>query len=240
MSGEENGTEPLKAFEAALGSLVPRRDRLDPRWRDFLAKAASLAAAIAADEGASPPQGGSQEGRPWSWLPFCAECRQAQPASARSRRWAWPAAFSAMTTVAAVLLVMLVSRPGPQIVEVPVPVEAAPRAAPPEDRDVAPAPSSAAAKTRKLVKDASRRSWIGYREPAAAPYPQLLAAELEGRFTWEPPAAGSAEDWQMARAPLSCRQLLEKLLNEPGPDNPLAPPPDSQPSTFEEPDHESA
>jgi hypothetical protein len=48
-----------------------------------------------------------------------------RPGAAVSRRWAWPAAFSAMTAVAASLLVMLVTRPGPQIVEriVEVPAE---------------------------------------------------------------------------------------------------------------------
>ena len=51
-----------------------------------------------------------------------------QPRAAVSRPWAWPAAFSAMTALAASLLLMLVTRPGPQIVEriVEVPVQAAP------------------------------------------------------------------------------------------------------------------
>jgi len=50
-----------------------------------------------------------------------------QPRAAR-HRWAWPAAFSAMTAAAASLLVIVAARPGPQIVEriVEVPVPAAP------------------------------------------------------------------------------------------------------------------
>ena len=48
MSGakNENENEDLKAFEAALGSLRPRTDRLDGRWRSLLAKEASLTAAL--------------------------------------------------------------------------------------------------------------------------------------------------------------------------------------------------
>ncbi len=38
----ENENEDLKAFEAALGALRPRSDRLDRRWRSLLAQEASL------------------------------------------------------------------------------------------------------------------------------------------------------------------------------------------------------
>ena len=47
---------------------------------------------------------------------FCSRCGAAfRPARRRpKRRWAWPAAFSAMTAVAAVLLVALVVRVEPR------------------------------------------------------------------------------------------------------------------------------
>ena len=48
------------------------------------------------------------------------------------RRWAWPAAFSGMTALAASLLVVLAIRPAPRVVErlVRVPVEAPPQPSP--------------------------------------------------------------------------------------------------------------
>ncbi len=94
MSGKEDGSEDLKAFEQSLASLTPRGNRLDPRWRSFLAKAASLTAELAAEMGIQTP----------------ADVPSAPGAS--RRQWAWPAAFSAMTAVAALLLVMLVLHPG--------------------------------------------------------------------------------------------------------------------------------
>ncbi len=50
MFGEEDEEQDLKAFEAALGSLRPRADRLDCLWRDVLAKEA----AIASESGGEP------------------------------------------------------------------------------------------------------------------------------------------------------------------------------------------
>ena len=97
MSREENPQEnlhDLSELEAALAALVPRAEHLNRDRLMFLAGQASTASKI---------------GQP-----------VVEPPAARSRRragWAWPAAFAAMTGVAASLLVALAIRPAPQITE---------------------------------------------------------------------------------------------------------------------------
>jgi len=97
MSREENPQEnlhDLSELEAALAALVPRAEHLNRDRLMFLAGQASTASKI---------------GQP-----------VVEPPTARSRRragWAWPAAFAAMTGVAASLLVALAIRPAPQITE---------------------------------------------------------------------------------------------------------------------------
>jgi len=76
----------LKALEARLAALSPRGDRLDRDRLMFLAGRAAAEAALV-----SP---------------------QPMPQHTREHK-AWPAAFAAMTAVAATLLVMLVTRPTP-------------------------------------------------------------------------------------------------------------------------------
>jgi len=103
----------MKAFEAALASLVPRTDRLDRDRLMFLSGRASvvgISAETSAREGAtgvSPVPGGAY----------------GQDARA-TRQWAWPGAFAAMTALAATLLVIVVARPGPRVVVQPVPMPA--------------------------------------------------------------------------------------------------------------------
>jgi hypothetical protein len=92
----------LKAFEARLAALSPCGDRLDRDRLMFLAGRAAAEAALV-----SP---------------------QPMPRHTREHK-AWPAAFAAMTAVAATLLVMLVTRPTPieqPIVHVADSVERAP------------------------------------------------------------------------------------------------------------------
>ncbi|MGD0384265.1 MAG: hypothetical protein ABSA77_12140, partial [Thermoguttaceae bacterium] len=101
---EENQSAEMKQFEAALAALTPRTDRLDRDRLMFLAGQQSI---LIASKQKSPlptnlrfvPGDGQGEGG-----------TIARPI--RSRTLAWPAAFAAMTVVAAALLVMLVVRPG--------------------------------------------------------------------------------------------------------------------------------
>jgi hypothetical protein len=75
----------LKSLEARLMALSPRDDRLDRERHMFLAGQASV-------ESAASPQVGRELGR-------------------RPNAWPWQAAFAGMTTVAATLLVVLITRP---------------------------------------------------------------------------------------------------------------------------------
>jgi hypothetical protein len=106
MSDKEKTPEELKPVEAELAALRPRRDRFDPQWRDFLAKAADLNAAPA-NAATNRPACSA----PGDHLFLCVYCGVGQPRVSRVRRWAWPAAFSAMTAAAAVLLTMLSVQP---------------------------------------------------------------------------------------------------------------------------------
>ena len=114
---------PNSEFEQSLSSLAPRAARLDRDRLMFLAGQAS--------GGRQPP---------------------VVMASSPASRWSWPAAFSAMTALAASLLVMLLNRPEPQVIEriVRVPAAASPairrpaeldRQASESDPPLSPAPS---------------------------------------------------------------------------------------------------
>jgi hypothetical protein len=89
----EDQDQDLKAFEAALGSLRPRSDRLDPR---FLPSTSGRGA------------GGEGCVHPGDHHFVCLYCGADAPATRGARRLAWPAAFSAMTATAALLLAMVV------------------------------------------------------------------------------------------------------------------------------------
>lgn len=152
-------------------------------------------------------------------------------------RWLWPAAFSAMTAVAAMLLVMLVVQPG-QIAR-----HGADRTA------LAPAPSAEA----KTAQDAGAASMqlspekraepspddearpgaqdsllslilspftppIGPRaepSPAHHSYPELRDLVLaRGLDSWQSPTAPAGEGRERVEAPLSYRELLDSLLEQ--------------------------
>jgi hypothetical protein len=102
--------EGLKAFEAALAALVPRGDRLDRDRLMFLAGQASVGGILS--------ETATAEGAPGvSPVPGKIHGQEARA----MRRWAWPAAFSAMTAVAATLFVMLLMQAGPPSVVNAVP-----------------------------------------------------------------------------------------------------------------------
>jgi hypothetical protein len=95
MHGEDKQSDELKAFEAELASLQPRADGLDPRWRFLLAQEAAMNQNLPNGEVLAAGQF------------VCSRCGGALCGGKGKSRWAWPAAFSAMTTVAAALLVAL-------------------------------------------------------------------------------------------------------------------------------------
>jgi hypothetical protein len=96
MYGEERQSEDMKAFEEELASLRPRAERLDPCWRFLLAQEAALNQNLP----------GSDARAAGAFV--CSRCGATVSGRRDRRRWAWPAAFAAMTTVAAALLVALV------------------------------------------------------------------------------------------------------------------------------------
>ena len=114
MSNEEDENEDLKAFERAMASLHPRADRLDPAWRSLLAEEISLTAARLADSGAGAQRTMARCEHPGGHRFVCLHCGGDARALGRVRRWAWPASLATMTSVAAVLLAMLLAgRHGP-------------------------------------------------------------------------------------------------------------------------------
>jgi hypothetical protein len=156
MSNEENENEDLTAFERALAALRPQADGLDPGWRGLLAKEVSLTAGglsqFSSDENGTVPLGARPLGKaarcahPAGHRFICVHCGSDAPGGGRVVRWAWPAALAAMTSVAAVLLAMLMvgrhgqaaggegppiatSRPAPAAAEEQKPVRVPDRAA---------------------------------------------------------------------------------------------------------------
>jgi len=158
----------------------------------------------------------------------------------RSRNWAWPAAFSAMTAVAATLLAVLVTLPGSQVVERVVPVRPELNGAAPSQADRRPATpanqppgqatagnDAAGSEGLKLLPAwpfgsiVSRSDWAQRRldgvELSAAGY----ALSPDGVRENGPGAAKKktgthAEDPTMASPPAAYRELLDKLLKESG------------------------
>ncbi|HVC94405.1 MAG TPA: hypothetical protein VND64_11980 [Pirellulales bacterium] len=114
MSREENEARDLNAIAASLSSLSPSTGRLD---RDRLMFLAGEAAALSS-----------------SALPNSAMSRTAMSQSHEvqlrlaARRWAWPAAFSMVSAVAATLLAVLLARPEPRVIERVVRLPAEPQA----------------------------------------------------------------------------------------------------------------
>ena len=108
MFDKETKNEDLRAFEAALGALRPRSDRLDDRFRAALTKEACVTSPL-------PPGEGQGEGSAIDGIHrfVCLYCGSDAPVGRLGRRWAWPAAFSAMTAAAAVMLVLVVVRGEP-------------------------------------------------------------------------------------------------------------------------------
>jgi hypothetical protein len=206
MSPHEDPLNDLSALEAALASLVPRADWLDRDRLMYLAGQASVAHTPAAGH----------------------------PAAVSPRRWGWPAAFAAMTAVAASLLVALVMQPGPQVAErvVFVPHDSVAVKPAQEDRKPATTPRGAEP-VQPALEDENRVSppwpwgsfvlarsdWqhdrlvrMGF---SRADYARLLGTPSErGIEAVKEPAAANGKTSATAPAPVSHRELLESLLKE--------------------------
>jgi hypothetical protein len=202
MSGKEDPEdlpEPLKDMREALASLAPRTERLHRERLMFLAGQASV----------SVPGAHSARTRV-------------------GRRWGWPAAFSAMSALAASLLVMLSVRPEPQVVvrvvERVVPVSVAPAAAesaPGAAQEQGKAPGDEASPGRERVP----RDWLAWGALVVRPdrgslgpsYPRLREQLLaHGVESWEYPAAPAAAPTGTSDSPLPYRDQLDRILQQQG------------------------
>lgn len=126
-----------------------------------------------------------------------------------ARRWAWPAAFSGMTVVAASLLLLLALRPAPRVVErivrVPTPVP------PPQRADVYPSTALAQAVPINLKQREAPRG-LSPNAPAAV-YLDLRDRVLAMGFdSFSPP--DSPPDARADSQPANYRDLLNSLLRD--------------------------
>ncbi|HEV3003234.1 MAG TPA: hypothetical protein VGX78_02190 [Pirellulales bacterium] len=129
-------------------------------------------------------------------------------ARAPLRRWAWPAAFSTMSAVAATLLALLVSQPEPTVIERIVHVPAGqPSAAGVPTKDFV-----SGAETPNRVEAQRQELPANDRAPTQGDYLRLRDQVLAlGLDSWSPGrSAGAAAP---ADAPQSHRQMVERVLN---------------------------
>jgi len=213
MSGEEEKQfEDLKDVEAALGSLVPRGDRISRDRLMFLAGQASVGGGTDAmatpgtDRRLVAPCTPRRDMPTTSVGMAPAPTTSVRVAPARGTRWAWPSAFAAMSAVAAALLAMLVVRPAPQvverIVETPVPgVRSPERTGLPDERE------HFVRSTEYAVLSTPPRL-----APAGDAYHELLERVLaRGLDAWKPPAGGGVT--VTAATPATYWELMETLLD---------------------------
>ena len=144
------------------------------------------------------------------------------PGRAAMGRWAWPGAFAGMTAVAAGLLLALVLRPGPEVVErfriVRVPVE---MASPTGDAD-----SPSAPRRRVFEPQPAAGLWASPRTGtpprpdwerfgSRAEYLQTLDRMLVwGVDPWRRPLTVSGRGDSGSEAPVPYRQALETMLDD--------------------------
>jgi hypothetical protein len=151
---------------------------------------------------------------------------QASVGGGRGRRvergagWAWPASFATMTAVAATLLVMLLLRPQPQVVErihvVEVPVEPAEShsVGPTGDtrRDTGPSPSEHPSLSdpfpaaRPLASHA-----FGSRAEYLESFQRMLAWGVD---PWRQPLGVSSQGGELPGAPLPYHDWLKTILDD--------------------------
>lgn len=200
MAKEPDGHNQLNAFEAALAALRPRGDGLDREQLMFLAGQVS------------------------------AQPGETHSGGTRLDRWGWPAAFVAMTTVAASLLVTLAVRP-PRVVEriVAVPAAASPAAIDRQeqyDRDSPREDRGMAVESRRAAEQPG--DWMTFFWASFEDYPSASLAPTDasqykrlrdlavsrGLDAWPTPAAlATAGSGDFPRSRPACqRELLDELL----------------------------
>jgi hypothetical protein len=202
---EEKQSAEMKQFEAALAALTPRTDRLDRDRLMFLAGQQSIESARS--NLPSPIGRGTQ---------------RVPGGEGKRRLGTWPAAFAAMTVVAAALLVMLISRPGSKDSENIVKYPALP-SAPAIDAKETALSNDYAEQTGKYRTYFDLAFLLGTdnRKTGEAELPQSNAALLrqilaKGVDSWKPMETGAIGGRPIIARPLTNRELLNEFLNQPG------------------------
>jgi hypothetical protein len=186
MSKQEKQSSELTPFEASLAGLKPRVEGFDRERLIFLAGQAS----VLRERGDTPAVKGT--------APFLLG------------RWGWPAAFSAMTAIAATLLVMVCTRPTASVA-IGGPKDAASGLA---DKTVAGNVPDSHSRSELPVPSDPREA-----EFADAPFTEAdptMRAELRlhrMEFGW-PRAAASNSPVVVAEAPLTYFELLSGLQGQ--------------------------
>jgi len=190
MSREEERSEDLKAFEAALAALFPRVEGFD---RERLIYEAGRASGRA--ESRERRVESQEPGRRRSAL-------DSRPSTLR--HWAWPGAFSAMTAVAATLLAMLLMRPEPQMATQAV-------SAPVAEDTLATRHSPLATGHSPLATGHSSEP------PAVGDRGIAQRALMHGIDLSAQPVLPRSGGLQMASVPASVRELQRELMKESAP-----------------------
>jgi hypothetical protein len=194
MFGEEKQSEDLKAFEAELAALRPRAEGLDPRWRFLLAQEAALNQNLSADEALAAGRS------------ICSRCGAVISGRRDKRRWAWPAAFSAMTTVAAVLLAALMVRVEPRSAAPTAEGNVSPTAATPFAKERVDPSSLLAAKDlprRETRSGADETAYLNVRD-------RVLRLGVE---SWKSPPSPAAATTDFPERVLGSRDQMNRLLS---------------------------
>jgi hypothetical protein len=210
MFGEENKEQDLKAFEAALRSLRPRTDRLDSQWRNVLAKEATVASELGAGSTSSCTN-------PSGHLFLCIYCGSDAVRPRGAGRWAWPAALSTVTAVAAILLAMLVTRSEPQIA-----LRGGQQGAATLSPSVVQQPAHpAAVDNGRVPEDQLAMGSVG-RRPQNFGTEEMSYLALrdqvlrDGVESWKFPVSAVVTTARTTEGPLSYREQLERLLKQQG------------------------
>ena len=188
----QNENEKLTAFEADLAALRPRVDGLDHGWRELLAKEALLTA-----------EGGRQDVmlkhnlrgcvNPAGHHYVCIHCGSESPTAGWLHHGAWPSVATAMTSAAAVLLMIVLAGPVRLANE---------NGSPPKALSVELAKPAALELGQTLGED---MSYVTLRE-------RVLA---DGLKSWRLPASGEGA-MQATEAPLPYQEQVRRLLLQQG------------------------
>jgi hypothetical protein len=150
---------------------------------------------------------------------FCIHCGSDLPTARRVRRWTWHAATAAMTSVAAMLLVMLIARPEPEML-LRVAKENGPSLGSPSVGVIQERAKPASAETGGVSED-----WLAMKNlsrprhvPGTDNMPYLTLRDqvlAYGLKSWQVPVSDIGIT-QAMEAPLPYREQLNRLLEQQG------------------------